>query len=256
MPTKIDWVQNPDGTQGESWNPITGCTKVSAGCKYCYAESMHRRFNKEPFSQIKFHPERLYIPLKNKKMSTMYFVISMGDMFHEDVEWKQIDKIIEVIAMCPQHTFVVLTKRPKNMCIYFSTEERMFKKGHFMGQYPIPNLWLGVSCEDQKTYDERYSILEHIACAKRVISFEPLISEIETNFDAHHVKPDWVIVGGESGSNGRKMDPSWAGEIDSQCSNYNIPFFFKQWGQWYENNRMTSTDPRDMTRQFPEGYMR
>ena len=120
MPTKIEWVKNPDGSQGETWNPVTGCTKVSEGCRYCYAERVHNRFSDEPFSAVILHEDRLDQPRRWRKPRTI-FVCSMSDLFHENVPYNFVDKVSGVTAMNPQHTFIVLTKRPERMKKYYET---------------------------------------------------------------------------------------------------------------------------------------
>jgi protein gp37 len=207
-------------------------------------------------------------PLKRKK-PTMYFVNSMGDLFHEDVPDAWIDQVFAVMALCPQHTFQVLTKRSKRMRSYLSSDkdlnERIGQEAHqidwkraqellncfnpddihIYADMPLPNVWLGVSAEDQIRWDERTPDLCQTPAAVRFVSAEPLLGSINgrapyagANVDilrgAHPaVAPvDWVIVGGESGKGARPMHPDWARSIRNQCVKAGVAFFFKQWGEW------------------------
>lgn len=175
--TKIEWAD-------KVWNPITGCTPVSSGCANCYARRMANRLKgrygypkDEPF-RVTFHLDRLNEPLRWKRPSRI-FVCSMGDLFHENIKPEWIDAIWEVMAACHQHTFMVLTKRPQNIekLLYGVTEEcgcRELGGGDY-----LPNVWIGVSCEDQKTADERIPILLQIPAAKRWVSVEPLLSSVD-----------------------------------------------------------------------------
>ncbi len=203
---KIEWTEI-------SWNPITGCTKVSAGCKNCYAETIAQRFwGNRKFSDIRFHEERLEIPLKRKK-ATMFFVNSMSDLFHQRVSKQEIFKILDVIDNSRKHIFQVLTKRP----------ERMYAVMDLYGKH-LPNLWLGVSVENKETYDKRVPLLCKVEnVGVRWISFEPLLEEVSLD-DA----VDWVVVGGESGKKKRTFNPDWARKIRDDCKRLNIPFFMKQ----------------------------
>jgi protein gp37 len=212
--TKIEWTDRV-------WNPSKGCSKISEGCKYCYAESFAKRLQamgmedyKDGF-KFKILPHRLNEPLKIKKPQK-FFVNSMSDLFHDDMPDEYLNQIFDVINQTPQHTYQILTKRVENMYIYF--------QNHNVPQ----NVWLGVTVENSK-YSYRIDILKKINATIKFISFEPLIDSAG-KIDLTDI--DWVIVGGESGYNGRPMKPEWVNEIYLQCQEKNIPFFFKQWGTW------------------------
>ena len=214
METKIEWTE-------KVWNPSIGCTKISEGCKNCYAESFAKRLQamgmedyKDGF-KFKILPHRLNEPLKIKKPQK-FFVNSMSDLFHDDMPDEYLNQIFDVINQTPQHTYQILTKRVENMYIYF--------QNHNVPQ----NVWLGVTVENSK-YSYRIDILKKINATIKFISFEPLIDSAG-KIDLTDI--DWVIVGGESGYNGRPMKPECVNEIYLQCQEKNIPFFFKQWGTW------------------------
>ncbi len=216
--SKIEWTD-------KTWNPVTGCTKVSQGCKNCYAERIHERFNGQgSFKKVLAHPERLDQPLKWKKPFKI-FVNSMSDLFHEDVPFEFIMEVLFVIRKCPQHTFQILTKRPQRMLDFF-TKYAECGAGH--------NIWLGVSVEDQATADERIPLLLQVPAAVRFLSCEPLLWAIDLHIDwlwcYSHI--NWIIAGGESGPGARPMHPDWAISIRDQCQVAGVPFFFKQWGEW------------------------
>jgi len=191
------------------WNPIVGCSEVSRGCLHCYAKRMCKRFG-WPWEPT-FHPSRLEEPLHWNKPSRI-FVCSMADLFHKDVSVIWIEKIFSIMVKAKWHQFLILTKRP---------EEAEKISGWIKN---IPNLWLGVSVEDQKTADERIPILLQIPAAKRFISFEPLLEGIgEVDFNGIH----WAIIGGETGPNARPMEYDWAFSLSEQCEDAGIPFFYK-----------------------------
>jgi len=198
------------------WNPVTGCTKISDGCLNCYAEKMAKRLKimgiyKNGFN-VTLHEERLKIPYSWKAPS-LIFVNSMSDLFHDSVTDEFLEKILTVIQSANQHTYLILTKRPERMCKFM------------MGRPFIPNLWLGVTIENEKAMD-RINYLW--GCnAYRFISFEPLLEKIEIN---HLSGIDWVIVGGETGAGAREMKEEWVLPILEMCKDSDIPFFFKQWG--------------------------
>ena len=228
--TKIEWCD-------ETWNPITGCSKVSEACENCYAERMANRLKgrygypaDKPF-RLTAHPERLKDPEKWKKPRRI-FVCSMGDIFHEDVkpEWKQ--DVWDVMNYNPHHTFILLTKRPQNA----PTHETWW----------FDNIWLGVTAENQKRADERMPTLLQIPAAVRFVSVEPMLEPIDFNaippFDllpnnedevTHYDAPwdeylDWVICGAETGPKARVMESEWAEDLYHQCDNAGVPFFFKK----------------------------
>lgn len=213
--TKIEWTQM-------TWNPMTGCTKVSPGCKHCYAEVMAKRLKAmgtpgyENGFDISILPMRLVQPLKRKK-PTIYFVNSMSDLFHEDAPFSFLDDVFNIIAQTPQHTYQILTKRAERMAEYFST------------RLPSENAWLGVSVENKQYGLPRIDYLRNIPAKVRFLSVEPLLEDLGTlNLSQIH----WVIVGGESGPNARPMQPGWVENIKDQCDQTNASFFFKQWGGW------------------------
>jgi len=212
--TKIEWTD-------KTWNPITGCTKKSEGCAHCYAEVMARRL--KAMGQLKYqnefkltlHPEDLDEPKKWQKPHNI-FVCSMGDLFHEEVPFDFVDKVMAIVRETPQHRYQILTKRAERMEDYFNLHE-------------IPaNVWLGVTVEVQRTL-YRIDHLRHLPASVRFLSCEPLLEDLgEMNLDGI----DWIIVGGESGFQARPMRESWVLNIKHQAEQANIAFFFKQWGTW------------------------
>lgn len=221
--SKIEWTEH-------TWNPITGCTKISAGCKNCYAEAMASRLQAmgtpgyENGFNLSLMPDRLDQPLKRKK-PTKYFVNSMSDLFHEQVPYEFIDKVFSVIQQTPQHIYQILTKRSDKMREYFSTRD-------------VPqNAWIGVTVENQIHGLPRIEDLRAINAKIRFLSVEPLLEDLGTvNFTNIH----WVIVGGESGRNSREMKPEWAENIQAQCYEQDVAFFFKQWGGWGADGKKRS----------------
>ena len=279
--SKIEWTD-------VTWNPVTGCSKISEGCKNCYAEVAFNNqrtmdypknvYRGRKFTDVQCHEDRLQQPLKWKKPK-MIFVNSMSDLFHENIKYELIDKIFAVMALCPQHTFQILTKRPERMLDYFNKhftrhkwgiEAREFsgKKNIFANtdwgcdpdicnvEYPLKNVWLGVSVEDQKTADERIPLLLNTPAAVRWISAEPLLGKINLTEITRPDHPgvhvfnalwcdvpakddvwngaviDWVVAGGESGPNARPIHPDWVKSLRDQCIEAGAAFFFKQWGEW------------------------
>lgn len=212
----IEWTE-------QTWNPVTGCIKVSPGCKHCYAETLAKRLQamnaagyQNGFSEITLMPERLNQPLKRQK-PTVYFVNSMSDLFQESVPYEFIDKVMDVISQTPRHTYQILTKRAERMRDYFSSRI-------------VPdNAWIGVSVEDKKYGKPRISVLRDIKAKTRFLSIEPLLEDLG-NLNLKEIQ--WVIVGGESGSKARPMDEEWVISVKQQCFEHNVPFFFKQWGLW------------------------
>lgn len=292
--SKIEWTD-------AVWNPVTGCTRVSAGCDHCYAVGMtarleamgknsmtnatqqkclrdkyagltvmnkagERQFN----GKIRTHDDALEIPLRWKKPRRI-FVNSMSDLFHRDVPFEFIDRVFAVMSLCPQHTFQVLTKRPERMAEYlFAWEmcdnhgrpirERVARaiadlpscRGHTpispTIEWPLKNVWLGTSAENQEAADERIPHLLRCPAAVRFLSCEPLLGPIEFSDVSKRSDAvlqlgelslsgiDWVIVGGESGSKARPMHPDWARSIRDQCAAAGVAFFYKQWGEWCETD--------------------
>jgi len=213
--SKIEWTER-------TWNPTVGCTKVSPGCKHCYAEGMAARLQamKTPGYEHGFEltvlPQRLQDPLK-RKISTTYFVNSMSDLFHESVPFDYIDRVFETISIAKQHQFQILTKRSARLAEYFSDRS------------PPKNAWIGVSVEDRKYGIERIDHLRNVPAQIRFLSVEPLLEDIgKLDLNGIH----WVIVGGESGPNARPMQLEWVESIRDQCDEADVAFFFKQWGGW------------------------
>jgi len=247
--TKIEWVRNADESQGKTWNPVTGCSAVSEGCRNCYARRMARRlagrcgYPEYPrHFDVTLHSDRLDVPLRRKKPTT-YFVCSMSDLFHKDVPPWFVCEVWQVMRECPRHTFQILTKRPGRMLRLIET----YIADHEFGIEPLPNTWLGVSCENQATADERVPLLLQIPAAVRFVSCEPLLGPID--FGNHgwywpddgpeigYDPPSWIIVGGESGPGARPMPPNWARSLRDQCREAGIPHFFKQHGAWLHESQ-------------------
>ncbi|MBL0139241.1 MAG: phage Gp37/Gp68 family protein [Bacteroidetes bacterium] len=210
--TSIEWTEL-------TWNPTTGCTKISAGCKFCYAEVMSKRLQamgvqkyKDAF-EVRTHPENLNIPYTWKK-AKIVFVNSMSDLFHEDIPLTFIRKVFDVMNDNPQHVFQVLTKRAERLF----TVHNQLKWTH--------NIWMGVSVESEKVVD-RIDFLRKTNARVKFLSCEPLIAPLP-NMNLKNI--DWVIVGGESGQSPRPMNADWVLDIQEQCAIADVAFFFKQWG--------------------------
>ncbi len=302
--TKIPWSEM-------TWNPIIGCSKVSAGCLNCYAEKMANRLSRMELAKGNFdgaylrvygggHPRnlaehefyggkrrgggwhgntvfvetQLNKPLHWKK-PRMIFVCSMGDLFHESVPFEWIDDVMAIIAACPHHVFQVLTKRPEKMLKYFTTEQdglcaedrvecMLMDGGYPKWTWPLPNLWLGVTAENQETSDKRIPILLDIPAAVRFVSVEPMLEGVDlseymgrqygicdTVYPYSYL--DWVIVGCESGPKRRTCRLEWVQSIVDQCKDANVPCFVKQ----IEVNGKVSHNPEEWpeslrVRQWPE----
>ncbi len=257
--TAIEWAD-------ASWNPVRGCTKVSAGCKHCYAERFAERFRGVPghaFEQgfdLRLVPEALELPLRWKKPRRV-FVNSMSDLFHEDVPDDFIDQVFGVMAACecttydggPGHTFQVLTKRPQRMREYLSSDRRrawaraavnygggedpdpLFDQVN-SGPLALPHVWLGVSVEDQATANERMPLLAATPAAVRFVSCEPLLGPVNlrviapTDQNTGMPQLHWVIAGGESGPGARPCDVAWVRSLVEQCRAAGVPAFVKQLG--------------------------
>ncbi len=251
--TGIQWT---DAT----WNPVSGCSKVSPGCKNCYAERDWARLSKNPkspyfgraFTDVRCHPERLEQPLRWRRPRRI-FVNSMSDLFHESVPDDFIDRVFAIMALATQHTFQVLTKRPERMQRYAQGDSQAARTAaRSLNEdipWPLPNVWLGVSVEDQATAEERIPILLRTPAAIRFLSVEPLLDRVTLDtwldpcgyycdhgeeYPAGH-RPDrslidWVIVGGESGPHARECRLECIGSIVSQCCRARVPVFVKQIG--------------------------
>lgn len=210
--SSIEWTEM-------TWNPTTGCTKISAGCKFCYAEIMSRRLRamgiekyKDGF-KVRIHPDQLHIPY-TWKHSKIVFVNSMSDLFHEDIPLDFIKQVFTVMNENPQHVFQVLTKRADRLFAF----HKELKWTH--------NIWMGVSVENEKVVD-RITLLKKTRAKVKFLSCEPLIGELPR---LKLKKIDWVIVGGESGHKPRPMKSDWVLDIQEQCKKFGVAFFFKQWG--------------------------
>ncbi|MBL8288249.1 MAG: phage Gp37/Gp68 family protein [Rubrivivax sp.] len=213
--SSIEWTEH-------TWNPVTGCSKVSPGCKNCYAETMARRLQamKAPGYargfKLALHAARLEQPLR-RQAPTVYFVNSMSDLFHKDVPDSFIEQVLAVAEATPQHTYQVLTKRADRLPRFFA------------GRAAPPNVWLGVSVENRRHGVPRIAQLRQVQASVRFLSVEPLLEDLGT-LDLRGIH--WVIVGGESGAKARPMRPEWADGVRAQAADQGVAFFFKQWGAW------------------------
>lgn len=284
--SKIEWTN-------ETWNPIIGCSKVSEGCKNCYAEKMAGRLSNIPSTHQNYKEvvrwgqsvkTDMYYGLQKWNGKThliesvlekpfhwrkprMIFVCSMGDLFHESVPFWWIDKVFAVILANPHHTFQILTKRPERMLEWFNYKNTSWKNEGMQGPeriryqayaqfgakveydngdyWPLKNLWIGVSAENQEQANKRIPVLNAIPAQVKFVCLEPLLSRIDLNKSLGHTLKhhagglknclSWVIVGGESGPKARPMHPDWVRSIRDQCKDAEVPFFFKQWGEWRES---------------------
>lgn len=280
--TLIEWSE-------ATWNPITGCSLASPGCTNCYAMKlsgtrMRHHWSRKGLTrdtkagpvwtgEVRFNQEWLDQPLRWKR-PRLIFVCAHGDLFHESVPDEWIDRVFAVMALAPQHTFQVLTKRSARMREYFSAPIlRQQMRGDFVREinrsglnpkkgctpdaifapYPLRNVWLGVSVEDEQRADERIPDLLATPAAVRWLSCEPLLSRLrlwqylvptypehpEYRSEGNLLIPvatrpalDWIVAGGESGPGARPMHPDWARELRDDCAKFRVPFFFKQWGDW------------------------
>lgn len=272
--TGIEWTRGDDGTPGATWNPVTGCTKVSAGCDHCYAETFAERWRGIPGHyfengfDVTLRPGLLDKPLRWTRPRRV-FVNSMSDLFHDQVPDEFIGRVFAVMALARQHTFQVLTKRHGRMrsllgnhafwtrvaveCL--ELQERWPVPGVQFDAHCLPNVWLGVSAEDQQWADIRAPALLDTPAAVRFVSAEPLLGPVSLHPYWTHGKPvwgepetartglqlqaleirpgiNWLICGGESGAGARPMHPDWARSLRDQCAEADVSFFFKQWGEW------------------------
>jgi protein gp37 len=215
--SSIEWT---DAT----WNPVRGCTKISPGCKHCYAETFAERFRGvpgHPYEQgfdLRLVPEKLAEPLK-WKTPKMIFVNSMSDLFHTDVPTEYIEQVVRVMKLANWHTYQVLTKRADRL--------NELLNGRLKFAAELPHIWWGVSVENQKHGLPRIDLLRRSPAAVRFLSVEPLLEDLGT-IDLTGIH--WVIVGGESGHGARPMQREWVESIERQCREANVAFFFKQWG--------------------------
>lgn len=241
----------------ETWNPVVGCSKISEGCLHCYAAEAAKSARLQQFNQYKkvggwngiteFVESQLTKPLHWRSPKKI-FAGSMTDLFHENTPFSWVDRIFEVIAKCPQHTFQILTKRPERMAQYFEKGFVKYTKNlvefdDSLGEqrefayFPLSNVWLGTTVENQAMADKRIPILEKIPAAVRFLSCEPLLEQI--HFDVL-TGIDWVITGGESGNKSRPCDVDWIRSIVTQCDEQNVPVFVKQLGSyaWQDSERL------------------
>jgi protein gp37 len=248
--TTIEWTRGDDGSPGATWNPVTGCRKVSEGCDHCYAETFAERWRGipgHPFEQgfdVRLWPDRLALPLRWKKPRRV-FLNSMSDLWHDAVPADLIARTLAVVAVAEQHTFQVLTKRPGRMGalladagFWAAVDAAAAEQGpsaaarDAIRRRRLPNLWLGVSVELQKWAPVRLDkLLAAPGPALRFASCEPLLGPLDlTPWLGRGL--DWVIAGGESGPRARPMHPDWARGLRDQCERAGTAFFFKQWGMY------------------------
>lgn len=294
--TNIEWTE-------ATWNPIRGCSRVSEACRNCYAETLAKRFSGkgQPYEgliartgqwngKVAFIDHKLDEPLRWQKPQ-MIFVNSTSDLFHEALSNEQIAAVFGVMAAAPKHTFQILTKRPGRMHEWFQWHASQVREKDLRFEpwriceaeaqeyipdlsaagtgspWPLQNVWLGVSVEDQKTADERIPLLIETPAAVRWISAEPLLGEIrlqglargeameqgeyrqylaiegtkENPYRDNSGRINWVVAGGESGAKARPMHPDWPRTLRDQCSAASVPFLFKQWGEWAPQLECTTT---------------
>lgn len=231
MSSKIEWTE-------QTWNPVVGCTKITAGCKNCYAERMAHRLaymGKEGYAHVttkdgkwngnvyQVFNNRLEQPLRWRKPRRV-FVCSMGDLFHPKVPDTFIGDVFDVIRKTPRHTYQILTKRPERML-------DIARQLHVHGTERLKNIWWGVSCSIQSDLDKNLAFMAEVPSVMRFVSIEPLLENISFR-PWHEGVIQWVIVGGESGPGARPMHPEWVRSIRDQCVEAQVPFFLKQWGEW------------------------
>lgn len=255
MTTKIEWAER-------TWNPIVGCSLVSAGCTHCYAMGQAWRMSKNPnekigpkyqgtvelvkgtpvwTGKINVSEEAMLLPLKYKS-PTVWFVNSMGDPFHPAVTDAQLDRLFSTMEACPQHIFQVLTKRPRRMRDYLTRRKSaapimvpigngLLEQHPFNNEMQVPsNIWLGVTIENKRAFIQRAKLLKETPAALRFWSCEPLLGHL--GYIQPDLMPDWVISGGESGKGARPSHPSWHTHLRDLCMKAGIPYFFKQWGAY------------------------
>ena len=239
MSSNIEWT---DAT----WNPATGCSKVSPGCKNCYAETMSVRLQamkqKKYVNGFKYteHPDELEKPIHWKK-PRMIFVNSMSDLFHEDATYSFIDFVFEIMMATPRHTYQVLTKRPKRM------KEYVLNYCRKNNLEEIPNhIWLGTSIENEDVM-YRLDELKNVKCKIKFVSFEPLLGMVYPDLEGIN----WAIVGGESGAHARRIEKQWVERIQRLCAMHDTAFFFKQWGGRFPKQKGSLLDGKKY-QEFPK----
>jgi len=270
--TSIEWTE-------ATWNPIVGCSLVSPGCTNCYAMRQAVRLSQNPATpqyhgtvtatkagpvwtgRVNIAGERVVRAPLGRRKATAWFVNSMGDLFHENIPTEWIDRIFAVMALCPQHVFQVLTKRPRIMRAYMRDPEAPARVARAMAAeggegtqppWPPPNVWLGTSAEDQVRAGERLPSLLETPAAIRFLSCEPLLGALDlAGLDAlgpGEPRVHWVIAGGESGPHARVLHPDWPRELRDQCARTGTAFFFKQWGVWCPPDGTASGERRAVAR--------
>jgi protein gp37 len=221
--SKIEWTDS-------SWNPVTGCSKVSLGCQHCYAQVFAERFRGvpgHPFEQgfdLRLWPQRLELPLRWRRPRRV-FVNSMSDLFHQSVPTVFVDAVFQTMQTASWHRFQVLTKRPRRMAQY--VRQLCDQRGSLGSRHP--NVWLGTTIETQR-YVGRARIIASLPAAVRFVSCEPLLGPLDLRGVLGRNAINWVIVGGESGHGARPLRAEWVRDIRDQCRRAKVPFFFKQWG--------------------------
>ncbi|MET7713736.1 phage Gp37/Gp68 family protein [Streptomyces sp. NPDC005407] len=272
--TTIEWTRNDDGTPGKTWNPVTGCTKISDGCTNCYAETIAERFRGHAAFpngfDVQVRANKVNDPLTWRK-PTRIFVNSMSDLFHNEIDQAWISDIFGVMAAARRHTFQLLTKRHARMRTLlndpaFVTNVRLRALGKGLPadqwQWPLPNLWLGVSVENQQWANIRIPALLDTPAAVRFLSCEPLLGPVDLKqavrtmgserghgLTASYVHADgccrkfhgidWVITGAESGRKARPAHPNWFRSLRDQCAAGNVAYFHKQNGEWADRTTLT-----------------
>lgn len=250
--TGIKWTES-------TWNPVTGCSKVSAGCKNCYALRDWEKLSSKPgsvyfgrdFTDVAFHQERLDQVVRWSNPRKI-FVNSMSDLFHENLSFEQIDAIFAAMQIANWHTYQVLTKRPERMIEYLTSRFEQLQSKPDFKEYFTPeqiklnakayqfkpkiekfnHIWLGVSIENERSAKERLPLMQTLKnfCTVAWVSAEPLLEPYDITAYASDI--DWFVLGGESGPNARIMQHQWVDYFIEQCKTHNIPFLFKQWGEW------------------------
>jgi protein gp37 len=297
--TSIEWTASDDGVLGKTWNPVRGCQLESPGCLNCYAMRFAHRFSgkgkpyegltklgpKGPIwtGEVRLALDKLAEPLRWRKPCRV-FVNSMSDLFHPKVSFEYIAAVFGVMHACPDHTFQILTKHPDRAVEFFKWVEDQdickwtcayldkagFERGcgsaFDVDEWPLKNVWIGASVEDQKRADLRIPLLLQIPAVVHFLSCEPLLEhvEIDSEFLTGEYAPsdeggaaaetpgpriDWIIVGGESSHGARPMHPDWARSLRDQCVAAGVAFFFKQWGNWSEIEYDHENPPGDKPRE-------
>lgn len=262
--TKISWTE-------KTWNPITGCNKISSGCKNCYAEKMFNRlvamgsedYVGRKFTDVKYHSSRLSYPSKLRKPG-MIFVNSMSDLFHEKISFDVIRNIWDVIVTNPQHTYQILTKRPERLLEFCEHEsERLFAEGYEKingWAFEIPGfIWVGISAETQNTLDGRLPFLLRVNAKVKILSLEPLLDEIKIPIEMLK-QISWVIIGAESIGQavGRECKLHWIKNLVDECETFGVPVFVKQIhkeinGKLYLRKDIKTFPKNLRIREYPKG---